>query len=67
MQYTQKSEHKNLNLRAWIKRLTRKIIYSSKTEKIYLITHELPLKGEFFRCVGNYIYSDIWKGGFSLA
>jgi len=30
---TQKIERKNLNLRTWIKRLTRKIIFFSKREK----------------------------------
>ena len=32
---TQKIEHKNLNLRIWIKRLTQKTIYFSKFEKMH--------------------------------
>ena len=36
--HTQKIERKNLNLRTWIKRLTRKTIYFSKSEERHDIT-----------------------------
>jgi len=47
---TQKIERKNLNLRTWIKRLTRKTIFFSKSEEMHDITIGLLInKVEFGR------------------
>ena len=49
-QNTQKIERKNLNLRTWIKRLTRKTICFSKSEKMHDIVIGLLInKVEFGR------------------